>query len=181
MLPFCDRVICVDRSQYLPTHNRKILVPTDPSTIGGHLRRRRLQIRLHQSQAACQLGVSTVTLSRWECDKVYPTWEFQPRLVAYLGYDPFDNPILVRPKGNESIGVANLSSGGSISFGQKARELRLKLRLNQKECAQNLGVCAKTLRGWEIGRHAPSQDVQARTLEMLLGGRFTQHNLTRRM
>jgi len=31
------------------------------------------------------LKVSTVTLSRWECDKVYPTWDQQPRVTAYLG------------------------------------------------------------------------------------------------
>jgi len=30
-----------------------------------------------------------VTLSRWECDKVFPTAPHQPEIIMYLGYDPF--------------------------------------------------------------------------------------------
>jgi len=35
------------------------------------------------------LRVSTVTLSLWECDKVFPTIPYQPKLVGYLGLDVF--------------------------------------------------------------------------------------------
>jgi len=92
MLPFCDRILDVSRDKYLPSHNRGIPVPKEPTTIGGHLRRRRLQLRIFQLEAAHRLGVSTVSLSRWECDKVYPTVPHHPRIVAYLGYDPFERP-----------------------------------------------------------------------------------------
>jgi hypothetical protein len=34
-----------------------------------------------------------VSLSRWERDKVYPTASHHQRIVAYLGYDPFGNPV----------------------------------------------------------------------------------------
>lgn len=64
-------------------------VPRQPTTIGGHLRKRRLQLKIFQAQAARLLRVSTVTLSRWECDKVFPTTPHQPQIVACLGYDPF--------------------------------------------------------------------------------------------
>src|SRR5437879_702492 len=74
MLPCCDRTINVPRAKYLPSRNRGIPIPKEPTTIGGHLRRRRLQLGIFQSEAAKRLGVSMVTLSRWECDKVYPTW-----------------------------------------------------------------------------------------------------------
>jgi hypothetical protein len=30
-----------------------------------------------------------VTLSRWECDKVFPTAPYHRRIIEYLGYDPF--------------------------------------------------------------------------------------------
>ena len=109
-LPFCERVVSIPRSRYLPSHNRGIPVPKQPTTIGGHLRKRRLQLQIHQSEAAVRLKVSTVTLSRWECDKVYPTWEHQPRLIEYLGYDPFVSCGLQDPYGNEPPGVAFLSS-----------------------------------------------------------------------
>jgi hypothetical protein len=32
-----------------------------------------------------------VSLSRWECDKVFPTAPHHPQIVEYLGYIPFKN------------------------------------------------------------------------------------------
>jgi DNA-binding XRE family transcriptional regulator len=43
-----------------------------------------LQHGTRQSEAARLLKVSSVTLSRWECDKVYPTWAQQPSIVTYF-------------------------------------------------------------------------------------------------
>ena len=77
------------RDKYLPSHIRKIPVPKHPTTIGGHLRRRRLQLKIYQPEAARLLQVSTVTLSRWECDKVLPTPPHCDRIAAYLGWNPF--------------------------------------------------------------------------------------------
>ena len=167
MLPFWARTIRVDRSRYLPSHNRKVPVPKDPNTIGGHLRRRRLQLWLHQSQAARQLQVSSRTLSLWECDKVDPAWAHQPRLIAYLGYNPFNDSAVGRPKGNETIGVAYLASPHPLPFGEEVRKRRLNLRLNRKECAQLLGVDVKTLWGWEKSKHVPGEEVRNRTLRTL--------------
>ena len=152
MLPFSDRVWSLPRSRYLPAQNRGIVVPKDPSTIGGHLRRRRLELRIHQSEAAQRMGVSTVTLSRWECDKVYPTWAQQTRVSAYLGYDPFIDPTLGRPKGNETIDVASLSSKGPITAGQQIIRYRLKQKKTRKQFAEELGVNVKTLLDWETDR-----------------------------
>jgi len=36
------------------------------------------------------LQVSTVSLSRWECDKIYPTRPYHANIVRYLGYNPFN-------------------------------------------------------------------------------------------
>ena len=91
MLPYYERTVNVQRSRYLPSHNRGIPVPKEPTTVGGHLRKRRLQLKLFQPEAARRLGVSMVSLSRWECDKVYPTAPHRPRIVEYLGYNPFNN------------------------------------------------------------------------------------------
>jgi transcriptional regulator with XRE-family HTH domain len=88
-LPFCDRHVCIPRDKYLPSHNRGIPVSKEPTTTGGHLRRRRLQLKIWQPEAARLLGVSLVSLSRWECDKVFPTPPHHDQIAAYLGYDPF--------------------------------------------------------------------------------------------
>ena len=88
-LPFCESRIRISRDKYLPSHIRKIPVPKHPTTIGGYLRRRRLQLKIYQPEAARLLRVSTVTLSRWECDKVAPTPPHYDRIAGYLGFDPF--------------------------------------------------------------------------------------------
>lgn len=90
MLPIYERTIRVSRDKYLPSHNRGIPVPKQPQTIGGHLRRRRLQLKICQAEAARRLGVSMVSLSRWECDKVFPTAPHHPKIAAYLGYNRFN-------------------------------------------------------------------------------------------
>jgi transcriptional regulator with XRE-family HTH domain len=165
MLPSCDLTIRVSRTKYLPSHSRGIPVPNEPTTIGGHLRRRRLQLKINQSEAARILEVSTVTLSRWECDKVYPTWDQQPRIIAYLGYDPFTDPALGRPLGNETHDVAFLSSTEPLSFGQQIINRRLELKKTGKQCAKELGVSDKTLRGWETGRREPTPELRKRAAE----------------
>ena len=88
-MPFCESKICIPRDKYLPSHIRKIPVPKNPTTLGGQLRRRRLQLKIYQPEAARLLQVSTVTLSRWECDKVAPTRPHYDRIAAYLGFEPF--------------------------------------------------------------------------------------------
>ena len=156
-MPFCERVVSIPRSRYLPSRNRGIPVPKQPTTIGGHLRKRRLQLQIHQSEAAVRLKVSTVTLSRWECDKVYPTWQHHPRLIEYLGYDPFVSCGLQDPYDNEPPGVAFLSSG---TLGDRIRARRLELKLTVKKCAKILKVDAKTLRCWETGSRQPCRKHQ---------------------
>jgi DNA-binding XRE family transcriptional regulator len=89
MLPCCERSLRISRDKYLPSRNRGIPVPKEPTTNGGHLRRRRLQLRIFQPEAARRLGVSTVSLSRWERDKVFPAAPSHAKIAAYLGYDPF--------------------------------------------------------------------------------------------
>ena len=154
----------VSRAKYLPSHNRGIPVPKEPKTIGECLRKRRLELGIVQLEAARRLGISTVTLSRWECDKVYPTWNHQPDLIAYLGYDPFPSCGLRDPHGNEPLGVAFLSTG---TLGDRIRTRRLELKLTAKECAQKLKVDAKTLHGWENNRHQPSAGAKTRIIAFL--------------
>jgi transcriptional regulator with XRE-family HTH domain len=159
--------LSLPRDKYLPSHNRGIPVPKEPTTIGGHLRRRRLQFKMHQSQAAQKLNVSTVTLSRWECDKVYPTWPHQRAVIAYLGYDPFTNPALGRPKGNETSGVAFLSSDLSTDIGQQIKKRRIELKKTRKQMAEELGISIKTLWGLETKRHQPSALLRTQIVEVL--------------
>ena len=69
---------------------------------------------------------------------MYPTWTQQTRVIAYLGYDPFIDPALGRPKGNETIDVASLSLKGPISAGQQIIRYRLKQKKILKQFAEEI-------------------------------------------
>jgi DNA-binding XRE family transcriptional regulator len=89
MLPFCDRTVSVARKHVASVWTRSFPIAKEPTTLGQHLKKKRFLAGIRQSEAAQKLGVSNRTLSLWETDRVYPTWAFQSRLVAYLGFDPF--------------------------------------------------------------------------------------------
>jgi transcriptional regulator with XRE-family HTH domain len=167
MLPSGERIISIPRSKYLPSHIRGIQVPKDPATVGGYLRRRRLELKLHQSQVAQRLGISTVALSRWECDKVYPSWEQQPKVAEFLGFDPFANPALGRFRGNETYDVAVLTPEATLNIGQQIVKKAIELKKSRQQIGRELGINAKTIRNWELGRKKPSPALMARILKFL--------------
>jgi len=71
----------------------KCLKPKDtdfePKTLGEHVRRRRLELRLSQRQAAHRLRVNPWTVLNWEKGHTEPPIEAVPAIVRFLGYDPF--------------------------------------------------------------------------------------------
>jgi len=115
MLPFCDRTVSVPRKDVAPVWTRSFPIGKEPTTLGQHLKKKRFAAGQRQTEAAEKLGISYRTLSDWETDRTYPSWDYQPRLIAYLGYDPFTNPALGHPKGNETNGVAILSTEATLS------------------------------------------------------------------
>jgi transcriptional regulator with XRE-family HTH domain len=169
MLPFCDRTISVARKDVAPVWTRSFPIAKEPTTLGEHLKKKRFLAGIRQSEAALKLGVSDRTLSLWETDRVFPAWAFQPRLIAYLGYNPFTNPAFGKPKGNETPCIANLSSDTPVTIGQKIRQRRFVLRKTRKQLAFELAVSVKTLWGWETDRWQPTtskgRDLIAKLLE----------------
>ena len=155
-LPFCERRLKLPRTDVAPVWTRSWPIAKEPTTLGQHLKKKRFQAGLRQAQIARKLGVSSRTLSLWECDRIYPAWAFQPRLIAYLGYDPFTETGLPNSKSNEPSGVAYFSTDALVSIGQKIRHFRLKSRKTRLQLAKEWGVSPKTLWGWETNRWQPS-------------------------
>jgi DNA-binding XRE family transcriptional regulator len=124
-------------------------------------------LKLFQSEAARRLGISTVTLSLWECDKVYPTWSQQPIVIRYLGHNPFNDPALGAPKSNESTGVAFLSLDAPTSIGKEMQRRRFQMKKTRKELAREMGISTKTLQGWETGQRQPSTTLHQRLAKLL--------------
>lgn len=113
------------------------------------------------------LGVSTVTLSRWERDHTYPTWDYHARLVEYLGCDAFAQTGLKDPYTNKSDGVAFLAGRVEGEIGQRIRRKRIESRLTVSECAGKLGVAVRTLRDWESGSHQPLRKMVNRIVDFI--------------
>jgi transcriptional regulator with XRE-family HTH domain len=156
MLPFCDRRVTVARKDVAPVWTRSFPIAKEPTTLGQHLKKKRFLAGVRQREAAVKLGVSARTLSLWECDRIVPAWAYQPRLIAYLGHDPFTYLTPGKPKSNETSCVAFLSKNAPVTFGQKMLQNRLKLRKTRKQMASELGISVKTLWGWETDRWQPS-------------------------
>jgi transcriptional regulator with XRE-family HTH domain len=156
MLPFCDRTVTVARKDVAPVWTRSFPIAKEPTTLGEHLKKKRFLAGIRQSEAASKLGVSDRTLSLWETDRVYPAWAFQPRLIAYLGYDPFTNPALGRPGATNPNSLPICEAEATASIGQQILKCRLQMRKTRKQYAKELGVSVKTLWGWETSRCLPS-------------------------
>jgi DNA-binding XRE family transcriptional regulator len=166
MLPFCDRSITVARKDVAPVWTRSFPIAKEPTTLGQHLKKKRFMAGMRQDETAVKLGVSVRTLSLWECDRIYPAWAFQPRLIDYLGHDPFTGLTPGKPKSNETTCVAFLTQDTPVTLGQKMKQNRLKLRKTRLQLAKEWGISPKTLWGWESGRWEPSPMFKRRLAEL---------------
>lgn len=113
----------------------KSLIPKpydfEPKTLGEHVLKRRLFLKLSQSQLAKLLGVSTETILNWELDYKKPSINHIGKLIQFLGYDP-------EPLKSNSIADLLLAK-------------RRELGWTQKVAARNLGVDPCTWSSWECG------------------------------
>lgn len=137
------------REGVAPVWTRSFPISKEPKTLGEHLKKKRFQMGLRQEESAAKLGVSCKTLSDWETGRIFPSLTLQPRIVEYLGYDPFVIAPLETPKGNEPQGVAFLALDSKATTGQRIRGWRIGLKKTRKQMASEIGVSVKTLWGWE--------------------------------
>lgn len=98
----------------------------EPTTIGEHIKRRRLELGLYQKDVAKLLGVTEYTIINWEKGRTEPTVSNIPALIQFLGYDP------APPE-------------HAISIADQIKAKRRELGLGQREVAQLQGVDASTV------------------------------------
>jgi transcriptional regulator with XRE-family HTH domain len=127
-LPCCHIALRAQR----PLHDS---YPKSVKTIGDHIRKRRLDLGLLQSEIARQIGVCTSPVCNWEGNESTPVPRFMPAIHTFLGYDPAPKP---------------LSLADRIRLGRRA------LGLSQRQLAARLAVDPATIRDWETGRNRPS-------------------------
>jgi len=128
-LPFCHAALTTPKPKP-PSY------PNALSTLGDHLRKKRLDLRLLQEQVAEQIGVDVTTITNWESNKTAPALRYFPNIIRFLGYSPF-------PAGD--------------SLPEKPTTARKALGLSRRKLAERLGVNPCTLAGWETGRNKPTR------------------------
>ena len=129
-MPFCKITLKAPKPLSAPYPRRLI-------TLGEHLRKRRLDLKLLQKEVANKLGVSDISIKDWENNHVSPSLYSVPKIIKFLGYIP-----------------DSLQTG---TFGEKIVTSRKLLGLTQKKLAHRLGIDPSTLGRWERDKSKPSR------------------------
>ncbi len=107
-----------------------------------------MDLGLRQSDVARTIGVWTSTVNYWENKHFNPEVQYVPKLVAFLGYDPFEPP--------------------PASFPLQLRTARISAGFTRRQLAARLRVHPGTVAEWERGEARPVRTSQ-RKLRALLG------------
>jgi DNA-binding XRE family transcriptional regulator len=132
MLPFCHLTLTAKKP--LPPGYPQIL-----KTLGDHLKKRRLDLKLLQKEVAEIIGVDEITIYYWENNRVEPSLLYIPDVIKFLAYIPFKTT--------------------SNSLGEQIVIYRRLHGLTQKKLAQLLGVDFTTIGHWERGEHWPQRQL----------------------
>jgi transcriptional regulator with XRE-family HTH domain len=135
--------LVLPRSHRMSNRHR---VPEELNTIGDHLRRRRLMLKLFQKQVAEQLGVDKTSVYNWETNRTKPDLEYMPSIIRFLGYNPLPP---------------------ASAWAERLVQGRTALGLSQKEAARQIEVDPSTLARWERGEREPAGAFATRVLRFL--------------
>jgi transcriptional regulator with XRE-family HTH domain len=144
-LPFCKLTFQAKKPDFRP-------YPNELKTIGDHLKKRRLDLKMLQKEIAERFGTTVCTVRNWEKNRSSPSLPFITKIIQFLGYVPY-----------------NISE---LNFGKEIAIKRGLLGLSQKNLAYKIGVDPCTVRSWEKGRHMPSKIFMVR-----LKAFFSRQNL----
>ena len=98
---------------------------------------------------AATLGVTELTVTNWELNRVTPKITFLPRIIAFLGYTPPPYE-----KGSDNV-VENM------------KRYRITHGLSQEKFSKLLGVDETTVAKWERGDHKPLKILREKVLNIL--------------
>lgn len=63
-------------------------IPEAPQTLGGKIKKHRLELSLFQRTAAAKIGISSATLSGWERGVIVPERRMRKKIQDFLNYMP---------------------------------------------------------------------------------------------
>jgi site-specific DNA recombinase len=122
--------------------------PEELNTLGDHLLRRRLVLKLLQRQVAEQIGVDKTSITNWEANRSKPGVQYMPAIIRFLGYNPLPS---------------------SHGWADRLVLCRTALGLSQRDAAAQMDVDPCTLARWERGEREPKGAFAARASRFVAG------------
>lgn len=142
---FCDFGLQIARKALTKRSLQRRNPLQKPTSLGAHLRNRRLLAGQTQRQAAAQMGLLREVYARWEPDETVPPVGFWKRSIGFLGYYPM-------PPGGRTADLVLM--------------VRRVEGLRQYALGRRLGVTTKSVRLWENGLAEPDPGQRKRLLEL---------------
>ena len=130
LLPFC-------KLQFKAKKPQSPAYPKTLTTLGDHIRKRRLDLGLWQKDVAATLGVTVSAVTNWELNRVTPYFTYLPKIITFLGYTPPPFDIM------------------TDNIVERMKVHRLTHGLSQEKFAKLIGVDETTVAKWERGEHKP--------------------------
>lgn len=121
--------------------------PETLQTIGDHLRKRRLDLKLYQKDVAKATGVDTLTVCNWENNLTSPRLYLLPKIYHFLGYRPLQ--------------------ANATTLGEKIKQYRIQKGLSLRKLAKELGVDPGTLARWEGTESQPCGRLKERVISLI--------------
>jgi len=110
--------------------------PQKPASIGEHIKKKRMDLKLFQSDVAKIFDVSTDCVTYWENNRSSPQIIFYPKIIEFLGYNPLN------------FDETNIS--GCI------KAYRYRNGITSKMFGKLLNVDPSTVTEWENGNRIPA-------------------------
>ncbi len=111
-----------------PMHS---LYPEYPKTIGDHIRKKRMDLKLLQKDVSKIFKVSEDSITFWENNRNEPQIKYYPRIIKFLGYYPFDLDL--------------------TTFMGRLKAYRYVNGLSQMHFATLMNIDPATVKRWETG------------------------------
>jgi DNA-binding transcriptional regulator YiaG len=118
----------------------------NPTTLGEHIRKRRIELNLLQRNTADTIDVTEESIANWESGRSHPQLRNYPAIIAFLGYYPFVHE-------NETIAGKLLYFRNSNGYSYEG-------------VGKLLNVHGSTARAWELKQSQPSQAMQELILSL---------------
>ena len=129
-------------------------------TLGAHLRRRRRERDLYRKDAAGEMGVSEEALMKWERDSCEPPDRLYPKVIAFLGREPWAEP---------------------ETLGERLRAERRRRGLSIKRAAAMLNIDEGAFTQWERGLRMPTRSSRVKIDSFLAPKRTTEVGSSREL